>query len=56
MGGRLPLALRKEHRMRVFENRVMRKIFGPMWYEVTGGWRKPHNELLVGIIPRPPKQ
>jgi hypothetical protein len=42
--------------MRVFENRVLRRIFGPMWNEVTGRCRKLHNELLVGIIPWLPKQ
>jgi hypothetical protein len=30
--------------MRVFENRVLRRIFGPKRDEVTGGWRKLHNE------------
>jgi hypothetical protein len=35
------LTLREEHRMRVFENRVLRRIFGPKRYEVTGDWRKP---------------
>jgi hypothetical protein len=32
--------------LRVFENRVLRKIFGPKKDEVTGGWRKLHNEEL----------
>jgi hypothetical protein len=41
------LTLRKEHRPRVFENRVPMKIFGPKRNEVTGGWRKLHNEELV---------
>jgi hypothetical protein len=36
--------LREEHRLRVFENRVLRRIFGPKRDEVTGGWRKLHNE------------
>jgi hypothetical protein len=36
------LTLRKEHRLRVFENRVLRR-FGPKRDEVTGGWRKLHN-------------
>jgi hypothetical protein len=39
-----PLILRKEHTLRVFENSVMRRIFGPKSDEVTGGWRKLHNE------------
>jgi hypothetical protein len=30
----------------VFENRVLRRIFGPKWDEVTGEWRKMHNEEL----------
>jgi hypothetical protein len=38
--------LRKEHRLRVFENRVLRRIFGPMRDEVTGERRKLHNEEL----------
>jgi hypothetical protein len=36
--------LRKKHRLRMFENRVLRKIFGPKRDEVTGEWRKLHNE------------
>ena len=39
------LRLREEHRLRVFENRVLRRIFGPRRDEVTGEWRKLHNEL-----------
>jgi hypothetical protein len=39
------LTLREEHRLRVFENRVLRRIFGPKRDEVTGGWRKLHNDL-----------
>jgi hypothetical protein len=38
--------LREERRLRVFENRVLRKIFGPKRDEVTGEWRKLHNEEL----------
>jgi hypothetical protein len=34
------LTLREEHRLRVFENRVLRRIFGPKRDEVTGGWRE----------------
>jgi hypothetical protein len=37
---------RKDHRLRVFENRVLRRIFGPMMDEVTGEWRRLHNEEL----------
>ena len=40
------LTLREERRLRVFENRVLRRIFGPKRDEVTGEWRKLHNEGL----------
>jgi hypothetical protein len=40
------LTLREQHRLRVCENRVLRTIFGPKMGEVTGGWRKMHNEEL----------
>jgi hypothetical protein len=40
------LTLREEHRLRMFENRVLRRIFGPNSDEVTGEWRKLHNEEL----------
>ena len=40
------LTLREERRLRVFENRVMRRIFGPTRDEVTGEWRKLQNEEL----------
>jgi hypothetical protein len=40
------LTLREEYRLRVFENRVLRRIFGPKRDEVTGEWRKLHNEEL----------
>jgi hypothetical protein len=40
------LTLRKEHRLRVFENSVLRRIFGQKRDEVTGEWRKLHNEKL----------
>jgi hypothetical protein len=38
--------LREEHRLRVFENRVLRKVFEPKSEEVLGDWRKLHNEGL----------
>jgi hypothetical protein len=38
------LTLREERRLRVFENRVMRRVFGPKRDEVTVEWRKLHNE------------
>jgi hypothetical protein len=40
------LTLREEHRLRVLENRVLRRIFGPKRDEVTGEWRKLNNEEL----------
>jgi hypothetical protein len=40
------LTLKEEHRLSVLENRVLRKIFGPKRDEVTGEWRKLHNEEL----------
>jgi hypothetical protein len=36
--------IKEEHRLRVFENRVLRGIFGPKRDEVIGEWRKLHNE------------
>jgi hypothetical protein len=41
-----PLKLREKHRLRVFENKVLRRIFGPKRNEVTGEWIKLHNEEL----------
>ena len=38
------LTLREKRRLRVFENRVLRRVFGPMSDEVTGEWRKLNNE------------
>ena len=40
------LTSREERRLRVFENRVLRRIFGPKRDRVTGEWRKQHNEEL----------
>jgi hypothetical protein len=40
------LTLREEHRLRVFENRVLKRIFRPRGDEVTKGWRKLHNVEL----------
>jgi hypothetical protein len=47
------LTLREEHRLRVFKNRVLRRIFGPNRDEVTGGWRNLHNEELHGLYSSP---
>jgi hypothetical protein len=47
------LTLREEHRLRVFKNRVLRRIFGPKRDEVTGGWRGLHNEELHGLYSSP---
>jgi hypothetical protein len=41
------LTLREEHRLKVFENRVLRGIFGPKRDEVTGDWRKLHNGSFI---------
>jgi hypothetical protein len=43
------MTLREEHGLRVFENRVLRRIFGPKRDEVTGGWRKLHDEELHNL-------
>jgi hypothetical protein len=43
------LTLRKGHRLRVFENRVLRRTFGLKRDEVIGGWRKVHNEELHNL-------
>ena len=45
------LTLREGSRLRVFENRVLRRIFGPRRDEVTGEWRKLHNEDLMICTP-----
>jgi hypothetical protein len=51
----LCLTLREEHtdRLRVFETRVLRWIFGPMWDGVTAGWRGMHNEELYNLYSSP---
>jgi hypothetical protein len=47
------LTLREEHRLRVFENRVLRRMFGPKRDEVTGEWRKLHNVELHNLYSSP---
>jgi hypothetical protein len=47
------LTIKKEHRLRVFENRVLRRIFGPKRDEMTGGWRKLYNEKLRDLYCSP---
>jgi hypothetical protein len=49
----LSLTLSEEHRLRVFENRVLRRILEPKRDEVTGGWRKLHNQELHGLYSSP---
>jgi len=47
------LTLREERRLRVFENRVLRRIFGPKRDEVTGEWRRLHYEELNDLYSSP---
>ena len=47
------LTLREERRLRVFENSVLRRVFGPKRDEVTGEWRKLHNEELSDLYSLP---
>jgi hypothetical protein len=47
------LTLREEHRLRVFENRVLREIFGSKRDEVTEEWRKMHNWELQNLYSSP---
>jgi hypothetical protein len=47
------LILREERRLSVFENRVLRSIFGPKMDEVTGEWRNRHNEELRDLYSSP---
>jgi len=49
MGVKLGRSLREELRLRVFENRVLCRIFLPKRDEVTGEWRKLHNEELNNL-------
>jgi hypothetical protein len=47
--GTWSLTLREEQILRVFENRVLRRIYGQMREEVVGGWRRLHNEELYTL-------
>ena len=47
------LTLREERRLRVFENRVLRRVFGPKRDEVIGEWRKLHKEELRDLYSLP---
>jgi hypothetical protein len=47
------LTLREEHRLKVFENRVLRRIFGPKREEVAGDWRRLHSEELHNLYASP---
>jgi hypothetical protein len=47
------LKLREEHRLRVFENRVLRRIFVPKRDDVTGEWRKLYNKELRNLYSSP---
>jgi hypothetical protein len=47
------VTLREEQRLRVFENRVLRRIFGPLKDEVTGQLRRLHNEEHYGLYSSP---
>jgi hypothetical protein len=48
-----PLSVREKRRLRVFENRVLRRILGPKRDEVTGEWRKLHNEEFHNLYSSP---
>jgi hypothetical protein len=45
--------VKEEHKLRVFENKVLRRIFGPKRDGVTGGWRKLHYEELHNLYSSP---
>jgi hypothetical protein len=47
------LTLREQHRLKVYGERVVRRIFGPKRDEIIGGWRKLHNEELHNLYSSP---
>jgi hypothetical protein len=47
------ITFREEHNLKLFENRLLRNIFGPRREEVTGEWRRLHNEELYGLYSSP---
>jgi hypothetical protein len=47
------LTLREKYKLRVFENRVLRRIFGPRGDEVRGEWRRLHNKELYALYSPP---
>jgi hypothetical protein len=51
--GNLVSDIREEYKLRVFENRMLRRICGPKRGEVTGGWRKLHNEEFRDLYSSP---
>jgi hypothetical protein len=51
--GTWSLALREKHRLSVFENKALRRIFGPKRFEATEDWRKLHNEELHNLCSSP---
>jgi hypothetical protein len=53
MGVKLGLSLREEHRLKMFEIRVLRRIFGRKKEGVAGGWRRLHNEKHHNVYSSP---
>jgi hypothetical protein len=47
------LTLKEENRLRMFENRVLRKIYGTKREEVAGDWRMHNEELFLSLVPQP---
>jgi hypothetical protein len=45
--------LKEEHRLRVFENRALRRIFGPKWDDVTGEWTALHKDEFYDLYSSP---